>query len=294
MLNKFAPQKVLNLTKALELKIPKLGGNYFLTHKIDGWFVYVEYSKENDTWYPPKSSAGRTIPAISHTVAIFNKLPKPHADCVLIAEVDISDTPFYVTNGILNRTVGNYICENPRFSFHNIYFPDAPHTSYQTRYRCLQDLEDFFNKDFFRLLPILYIGEYSQQVWEHYFEAVVNEGYEGIVAARENSLYLPGKRTADLIKLKLECTVDCLGDRVEEGIGDKGYTSYTLISKRKNGNEIRTVLSKHSDQDLYKANPLYFTGKVVQIKAMEEYADGQLRQPVFQFIREDKHISEID
>jgi len=161
-------------------------------------------------------------------------------------------------------------------------------------YRNLQELSEYFNQEYFRLLPILHVGQYHLPTWQHYFEQIANDGGEGIVAARENSLYLPGKRTADLIKLKLECTIDALGDRVEEGVGDKGYPSYTLVSKRKNGTEIRTVLSKHSDQDLYKANPLYFTNKVVQLKAMEEYEDGQLRQPVFQFIREDKHISEID
>jgi hypothetical protein len=290
----FKPQKVLSLKDALKLKVPKTQGNYYLTEKVEGWMTTITYSKAWDMWRFPESSAGRRIPALEHMLDIFNKLPKPHTDCILIAEVDIEDTPFHITNGILNRSIGNYRCDNPHFNFHNIYYPDYPETSYQTRYRSLQELSEYFDNAYFRLLPILHVGEYHLPTWQHYFEQIANDGGEGIVAARENSLYLPGKRTADLIKLKLEITVDCLADRLEEGLGDKGYPSLTLVSKRKNGTEIRTVIGKHEDQDLFRANPASIIGKVVQLKAMEEYDDLQLRQPVFQTIREDKHISEID
>jgi hypothetical protein len=290
----FKPMKVLALKDALKLKVPKTHGNYYITEKVEGWMCTITYSKEWNMWCKPVSSAGRIIPALEHMISVFNKLPKPHTDCVLIAEVDIPDTPFHITNGILNRSTGNYLCENPRFSFHNIYYPDAPHTPYQTRYRNLQELAEHFDVEYFRLLPILHVGPYHKDTWQHYFEQVANDGGEGIVAARENSLYLPGKRTADLIKLKLEITVDCIADRLEEGIGDKGYPSLTLVSKRKNGTEIRTVIGKHEDQDLFRANPASVIGKVVQLKAMEQYPDLQLRQPRFQFIREDKRVDEID
>ena len=286
--------KVLALKDALKLKVPKTHGNYYITEKKEGWLISIAYDHYIGEWSYPISSAGNINLPLEHTISLFEALPRPHTSCVLIAEVVVEGLTFALLNGLLNRTTGHYKLDNPVFYFHNIYFPDAPHTSYQTRYHALQDLSEYFNKEYFRLLPILHIGPYHLPTWQHYFEQIANDGGEGIVAARENSLYLPGKRTADLIKLKLECTVEALGDRVEEGIGDKGYPSYTLVSKRKNGTEIRTVLSKHSDQDLYKADPSYFTGKVVEIKGMEEYSDGQIRQPIFKHIRNDKHITEID
>lgn len=290
----FKPQKVQALKDALKLKTPKLHGNYFITEKIEGWFVYIGYNKKLDLWISPRSSTGRIIPALEHTVEYFSKLPKPHTDCILITEVALEDTPFHITNGILNRSVGNYKCENPLFYFHDIYYPQAPHTSYQTRYHSIQDLEDYFNQDYFRLLPILHVGEFDLDVWKHYFDKIANAGGEGIVGVRENSLYLPGKRTSDILKLKLECTIDCLADSLEEGFGKKLEPSLTLISKRKNGAKIRTVISKHEDQERFRSNPSCILGKVVEIKAMEEYEDGTLRQPVFKYIREDKTIEDID
>ena len=290
----FKPQKVQALKDALKLKTPKLYGNYYITEKKEGWLISIAYDHYIGEWSYPISSAGNINLPLEHTISLFQALPKPHNSCVLIAEVIVEGLPFAILNGLLNRTTGDYKLHNPVFYFHNIYFPDVPHTSYQTRYRALQELSDSFNKEYFRLLPILHVGPYHLPTWQMYFEEIANEGGEGIVAAREDSLYLPGKRTSDLVKLKLECTVDCIADRLEEGFGEKGFPSLTLVSKRKNGTEIRTIIGKHSDQLLFRTNPTAIIGKVVQIKAMEEYPDGQLRQPVFQCIREDKHISEID
>lgn len=289
----FKPQKVLSLKDALKLKIPKTQGIYYITEKIEGWFVYIGYSHIRGHWGVCKSSNGRAIPSLEHMTKVFNLLPKPHEDCILIAEVT-TDNPFHITNGILNRSVGNYKCENPIFYFHDIIFINSPFISSQTRYHVLQDLEESFNKDYFKLLPILHVGKYNRDVWQSIFETIANKGGEGIVAKREDSIYLPGKRTSDLLKLKLECTVDCLADRLVESYGEKGNASLTLISKRKNGTEVLTVISKHEDQDNFRNNPLSILGKVVEIKGMEEYEDGQIRQPIFKHVRLDKLPTEID
>lgn len=286
--------KVLALKDALKLKTPKTHGNYYITEKKEGWFISIAYDHYIGEWSYPISSAGNINLPLEHTIGLFEALPRPHTSCVLIAEVIVEGLTFAILNGLLNRTTGNYRLDNPIFYFHNIYFPDAPHTSYQTRYHALQDLSEHFNKEYFRLLPILHVGPYHLPTWQHYFEQIANDGGEGIVCARENHIYLPGKKTADLIKLKLELTVDCLADRLEEGVGDKGYPSLTLVSKRKNGTEIRTVIGKHEDQDLFRATPEAVIGKVVEIKAMESFADGTLRQPVFKHIRLDKSIEDID
>jgi hypothetical protein len=287
------PQKVLHLSKALALKTPKLDGMFLLTEKFDGWYVQIEYRKSTEQWYSPVSSRLRGIPSIAWSVELFDKLPKPHDDCVLIAEVIIPDVPFHIANGILNRTVGNFVCKDIIFKIHDIVFPKLC-TSAGTRWRYLTEFDISNVKNYLHKVELLNEMVYHKQDWENVFNRVIDSGGEGIVAKRIDAYYSPGKRNSDLLKLKLECTIDCIADRVETTIGDKGNLGVTLISKRKNGVEIRTVINSLSLQDNLLNRPNDVIGKVVELHAMSELEDGQLRQPTFYCIREDKSINEID
>ena len=290
-------QKVLHLKNALELKKPKLQGEFILTEKIEGWFVKIHFDSKLNIWYAPTSSANRVIPSMTWSVQLFNQLPKPKEDCFLIAEAYLEDTPFEILNGIFNRSTGNFSCKEVIFKLHDLIYKSNTLTAYQ-RQKELKELLRWNNisvlKEHLHQLPILLAAPYHEGLWKEQFENVISNGGEGIVAKRTCALYSHGKRNTDLLKLKLECTVEALADRLEEGIGEQGFPSLTLVSKRKNGTEIRTVIGKHEDQSKFRANPYIVIGKVVQLKAMQEYPDGQLRQPVFQFIREDKLPSEID
>jgi bifunctional non-homologous end joining protein LigD len=144
------------------------------------------------------------------------------------------------------------------------------------------------------MLPVIAYEKYDSDSWQKHFEVIANRGGEGIVAKRDTSIYMVGKRNSDLLKLKLELTVDCLGVALEETVGDKGNSGLVLVSQRKSGVLVRTVIGKHVDQELFRKDKYNVIGKVVQVKAMEEYADGQLRQPVFQHVRHDKKASEIN
>jgi hypothetical protein len=287
------PQKVLHLSKALALKTPKLDGMFLLTEKFDGWYVQIEYRKLEDRWYSPVSSRLRGIPSIAWSVELFDKLPKPHYDCIIIAEVVIPDVSFHITNGILNRTVGNFVCKDIVFKIHDVIFPKLC-TSAGTRWRYLQELDVSNAANYLHKVELLATGFYERVLWDKLFNEVIDSGGEGIVAKRADAYYSPGKRNSDLLKLKLECTVDCIADRVETTIGDKGNLGVTLISKRKNGVEIRTVINSLVLQDTLLHNPNTVIGKVVELHAMNELEDGQLRQPTFYCIREDKSIDEID
>jgi len=289
----FKPQKIQHLKEALALKTPKLQGNYMLTEKFDGWFVAIPFYKYSDSWDVPISSSGRQIPALTWLRSKLNKLPKPRESCYLLAEAIIPDTPFEIINGLLNRSVGNCECKDVIFKLHNIVFPDNQVYGLD-RWKYLQEFDISSMDGIFEKIPLLYTGGYNQAIWDKYFYEVAESGGEGIVAQRETALYFPGKRNSDLLKLKLECTIDVLADRFEETIGDKGNPGLTLVSLTKNGTEIRTVISKHEDQLRFRTNPSCVLGKVVEVKGMERYSDGGLRQPVFKYIRHDKLTSEID
>jgi len=239
------------------------------------------------------SSANRVIPALAWMVDKLNTLPSPHEDCYLIGEVIVPELPFEILNGMLNRSVGNFACRDAEIVLHDIVYPNSPNISAMIRWSYLQEF-DIKGVSFLSKMPLLYSGEYNNDIWNRYFDKVVNQDGEGIVAKRETSIYMPTKRNADLVKLKLECSIDTIATRLEEGIGDKGLPSLTLISTRANGIEIRTVIGKHIDQRAFRANPSTILGKVVQIKAMNELPDGQVRQPVYKGIRYDKLPEDID
>jgi ATP-dependent DNA ligase len=285
-------QKTQHLRDALKLKQPKLFGDYMISVKKNGWFVYISYDAHTQFWEAPRSSANRIIPSMAWTaISVLQQLPKPKHNCYLIAEAMIPDTPFHTLNGIFNRSVGEHSCHDVVFECHDLVELDKPRVAHE-RYVRLQELLSNTN-DRFSVLPLILVSPYEHRLWMHTFEQQVNNGEEGIVAKRALSNYLMGKRNSDLLKLKMECEVDTLAVRLEESIGEKGYPSLTLVSQRKNGTEIRTVIGSHLLQEQFRTKPETVIGKVVTVKGMEELENGQIVQPVFQHIRYEKLPGDI-
>jgi len=287
----FKPQKVLHLADELAKKKPKLEGEFMVSLKLDGWYVYIEYNPLSG-WSNPKSSRGRVIPSLTHLrVEAELSLPRPQKPCILIGEVIIPDSPFHITNGILNRSIGDCQARDIEFHIHDIVYSEP-----QIALRRFETLEFFIPKEhkYFKKLELIFVAEYDKKLWMNTFDFFVAKGEEGLVAKRSNSYYLEGKRNSDLLKLKLESSFDCVAVRLEESIGEMGMDGLTLVSKRANGTEIRTIIGKHSDKQLFRENPNSVIDKVVEIKCMEELEDGQLRQPVFKCIREDKLPTDIN
>jgi len=287
-------QKVLHLKTELEKKTPKLQGNFLVTEKFEGWFVTIYYSHATKSWSAPLSSSNRMIPSMFWTQELFNKLPKPDESCFLIAEAYLEDTPFHILNGIFNRSVEGCSCKEVVFKVHDIVYPNKPNLTAIERYNLLRYLELYKIGAHAQRVPILYAGTYDKDHWQRIFDSITEKGGEGIVAKRESGIYSYGKRNSDLLKLKLECVVDLLAVRLEQSVTEKGNLSLVLVSKRYNGVEIRTVINSHELQEKFIADSSAIIGKVVEIKAMEQFKDGQLRQPTFHCIRHDKTELEID
>ena len=289
----FTPQKVLHLKDELAKKNPKLLGEYMITTKKDGWYVVIPFSLEKG-WQSPLSSAVREIPSLHWTTSILNKLDRPKYDCFLITEAIVPELSFPEINGLLNRSKGNCDCLDVQFWLHDIIIPSQPAMTALQRWNILQQLDIRPVSKNFAKLPLLEVSEYHPQLWGRRFSEQIAIGEEGVIYKQANGIYFPGKRNSSLLKEKLECEVDALAVRLVEGVGEKGNDSLTLVSRRANGTEILTVISKHRDKELFRSSPESILGKVVTIKAMEEYEDGQLRQPVYRWIRHDKQPHEID
>ena len=285
------PQKVLNIKKELEKKAPKLQGDYILTEKFDGWYVQIPFSASLGTWGFPLSSANRVIPSLMWTTVLFNQLPKPKEDCYLIAEAIREDTPFHITNGLLNRSIGDYAFKDVIFKLHDIVYPGKYNSAF-VRYIYLKEF--IKETDQLHVVPIIAVAEYKEKLWKGIFETIVNNGGEGLIAKKTESTFSPGKRNSDLLKIKLECEIDALAVRLEEGYGAKGNDSLILVSKRKNGIIIRTNIGKHTDKALFRKDESNIIGKVVTLKGMEELHDGQLRQPTFYCVRDDKKVTDYE
>ena len=294
-LQSFHPQKVMHLKDELDKKHPNLyNGSYIITEKFEGWDTSIMY--DGDKFLPILSSRGRPIPALQWVTDILNKRNWDlHQPFILKAEAYIEETPFEILNGLLNRSKGNCECKDVVFKVHDIIYICLTPDMALTRLMQIDLMLDYINlPNILHPIPVLATTVYKNDLWTEIFQEVTERGGEGIVAKRSCSLYQQGKRNSDLLKMKLECTVDTLAIRLELGVGKKGYKSTTLVSKRANGTEIRTVLSNHEMLSQIVENPNYILGKVVQLKGMYEYEDGQLKEPVFQYIRGDKKPDEID
>jgi len=62
-----------------------------------------------------------------------------------------------------------------------------------------------------------------------YYNAVIAQGLEGIIAKRKDAAYHPGRRSKDWIKIKKKTTLDCLIAGITAGEGEREDTFGSLI-----------------------------------------------------------------
>lgn len=294
----FKPQKVLHLHKALTIKTPKLQGDYMATCKMEGWYLLIHYIK-NLGWQTPLSynSASKTfreVPSLVWTSSLLQELPTPQWSCTLIVEGIVPGFPFEKTNGLLNRK--NEPCLNVQFCMHDLVVPSLPLLTSLERWNLLQTLDVSKCGKLFRKLELIQVSSFNQLLWENLAAKYIAQGEEGIVFKKADAAYQFGKRNSTLLKLKMECEKDLQCLRLEVTQGKKGNTGYTLVSKGLNNVEVRTVINAHEEQGklirLDKAGLL--DRCCVKVAAMRELDDGNLKEPVYVGIRNDKDIKDID
>lgn len=280
-------QKALHLKDALKKKNPKIDGDYIITEKIDGWYGYLDYMP-NQGWEAIRSSSGRIIPSMTWLSSILKEsLPYSRYKTRLVFEITIPDTPFHILNGILNRK--NEQAESAVIVCHDVINLEKPVLAYR-RMRELQDV--FRTVTNLKIAEVLRISA-NRAKWELDFKAVVDAGGEGIVMKQADGVFLPGKRNSTLLKWKEEITLDLEVVQVYETIGKKGEPALSLKLRRISGVEIAVVVPKDVDRIAWTNDPSLVVGKVAEIKAMKELANGKLREPRFKCLREDKTILEL-
>jgi DNA ligase D-like protein (predicted ligase) len=150
---------------------------------------------------------------------------------------------------------------------------------------------------------------------EDYFQAALKMGIEGVVAKRLDSIYQPGTRSPDWIKIKKSLKLDLvIGGYIPGKGGRAPYFGGLLLGAYSRGllHYVGRVGSGFTDKELAEIaadfSPIDHTPfadapptpdvrwveplVVVQVTALEVTSDGHLRAPVFLRTRDDKEPQE--
>ena len=150
---------------------------------------------------------------------------------------------------------------------------------------------------------------------EDYFQAALKMGIEGVVGKRLESLYLPGIRSQDWVKIKKSLKLDLVVGGYIPGKGDRlPYFGGLLLGACSQGKlvyisrvgsgfteeELQDITGRFSPTEMPPfSNPPATAGvvwiepkMVVQVTALERTHDGGLRAPVFLRMRDDKEPEE--
>ena len=172
------------------------------------------------------------------------------------------------------------------------------------------------------LLPsdrILLLDHFDEE-GEAAYEAARRLGLEGIVAKRMESVYEPGKRSRDWLKIKATLTDDFIVGGFSEGQGGRSDTFGALLLGRYDDDGtllyaghvgsgftdgLLTGIRKQLDRITRKRNPFseeppqkgattwVKPALVAEVKFAEWTADGNLRAPVFLRLRDDKPPEQV-
>ena len=158
---------------------------------------------------------------------------------------------------------------------------------------------------------------FVEETGETYFQAALEKGVEGIMAKNKQSLYEPGKRSENWLKIKKIKTSDCVIFGYTRGEGKRKKTFGSLILGLYDNSEpvfmgkVGTGFTQHFMEDLIqKLDELQVEEKtlkgvdedrevvwvqprlVCEVSYQTLTREGRLRIPVFKGLREDKQPQE--
>ena len=122
---------------------------------------------------------------------------------------------------------------------------------------------------------------------------VWDRGGEGVVLTFNADKYQPGKRNESMIKIKQGVSVDLEVVDTYEGKGKYSGTLGGLICRYKDNKSIKVSGMTDVERSAWWGYKSLIVGKIVQIDAMAESANGLLREPRFKGIRYDKDTADF-
>lgn len=275
------PQKALHLHQDLEKVNPKSKGEtYMVFEKYDGWYGYWDVGSNI------MSRQMREIPSLLELSEELNR----QAEVVgtqqgrFIFEILIDGvTEFKDLNGILNR---KETAENAYLMVHD-FIPLFTHLPFRKRYGVAKREVFLLDHHAVQLADALCIAD-TEEAWRFYAELIWDLDGEGVILKRLNAQYAPGKRNADILKIKMECSEEMIVTGVVKGEGKYEHTLGTLLVQDVHGAYHQVSGMSDVERDLWWKDPQKIITETVEVQFMKRLTNGSLREPRFKAIRHDK------
>jgi len=135
-----------------------------------------------------------------------------------------------------------------------------------------------------RISTVLFRG--WEEAWEVARDLQAQGGCDGAILRNPNAPWEPGRSKGDIIKLKplQDYDVEVVG--FEKDVGAKtGRATVALIFRWKNGTTHKVATGLNHEQQ---AAPEQFVGKIIRVKCMGLTSAGNMREPRFDGVRDDK------
>lgn len=266
-------------------------GGAFVTEKLDG--IRAIAINNNGEW-KITSRSGKEINGLEHIKQALDDLINVSNSRVYDGELVIpsylnAEDAFRETAGVVNSngdksSVVFNVFDAPLASD---FFGDTKHEIYLRRRNHLDRLSH--NNTPVQPVPVLGLV-YSFDELQDIFDKMIKNGAEGIMI-NTNTVYQP-KRTANLLKMKQQNSVDLRVVSIEEGQGKNAGKVGALVMMYK-GNELRVGSGlTDSEREFYWNAPDFVVGRIIEIGYTTESQDKDgkksLRFPRFIGFRDDK------
>ncbi len=280
----FKPQKALHLHIEEDKKKPKFVDRaYAIYEKYDGWYGY--FDSEDGVI---KSRAGREIPSVAH----LNERLRQHVQKgVLIFEILLDDvTLFKDLNGVLNRKAP---APTAYLKVHDFYDKTLPQAGLSKRTAMMYEIVEAINSSRVRPAPILGVSS-NPETWKAKADLIMQAGGEGIILKAIDAPISQDKRNADLMKIKMEVTLDLLVVSLVRGDGKYAGTLGALRCVDRDGSVHMISGMSDAQRAEWWYTPSLIVNHVVEVQAMCQLPNGSLREPRFKAVRYDKAPKDID
>lgn len=308
-------------------------GKYLASIKIDGFFYELNKTQNHTYLFSRNKSTTNgllteKIDRVPHIKEAAAALPP---DTLLVGEIYIPGKKSKDVTSIMGCLPAKAIerQENSEWKIHyylhDVIMYDGLDWTQQPFEERADLVLNIYNQYFSEYDFITVAQNKDSNIWD-YFNKVIEQGEEGLVLRKKDSLYKPGKRTAwDSIKLKTEKTFDVIitgfedptveytGKEIDtwpywkmiEGVetavtkpyyyGWKNRIRVSAYDKEGQLKEIGTISSGLTDElrEAFAETPENFLGRVVEIKAMSvDKTALTIRHGFFVRFRDDKNAEE--
>lgn len=243
---------------------------------------------------------------------IFHALQQWQKDMVIDGEIVV-----YNEKGVPDFQKLQHYEENPEYAiaYHvfDLLYEDEKNLCKRPLTERKQRLQELLPED-----DLIRYCDHVDEKGEEFFAILSKHNMEGMIAKRKESIYMPGKRTSDWLKVKNQQTEEVLIAGYTEAGGSRENFGALVMGIRKNGvlvhvGNVGTGFDRQSLNELYermtplfrKTSPFEEPVKsdkkitwiepelVAQIRFTEWTEGGQMRHPVFKGLRIDLEKEEI-